>query len=116
MPHVIGAMDGKHIQIEAPNRSGSLYHNYKGYFSVFLSAIYDAKYQFTIVDVEQYGYNDDSGVLIQSGIDEIFEQRRMGIQQDKALDGCAFDPLPFYLVGDEIFALKNGLYAHFLGN
>lgn len=29
MPHVIGAMDGKHIGIEAPHKSGSLYHTYK---------------------------------------------------------------------------------------
>ena len=69
----------------------------------------------TIADVGQYGSNNDSGVLIQSGIDEIFEQRGMGIQQDEPLDGCAFDPLLSYLVGNEIFALKTWLMRPFPG-
>ena len=32
-PHVIGALDDKHVRIECPKLSGSLYHNYKGYIS-----------------------------------------------------------------------------------
>ena len=37
----IGAIDGKHVVMQAHNRSGSLYHNYTGTFSVVLMAIVD---------------------------------------------------------------------------
>ena len=60
LPNVVGVTDSKHIRIQCPKQSGTLFHNYKGFFSFVLLAICDAHYCFTLFDVGQYGSNNDA--------------------------------------------------------
>ena len=67
-PHCIGAIDGKHIRICKPNKTGSQFFNYKSYFSIVLMALVDADYNFICVDVGAFGASSDSNVFKQTNL------------------------------------------------
>lgn len=54
-PNYLGALDGKHMRIQAPPNSGSTFYNYKQFFSLVLLTTCDANYKFTWIDIDQYG-------------------------------------------------------------
>ncbi|XP_066590606.1 putative nuclease HARBI1 [Prorops nasuta] len=69
-PHCLGAIDGKHIMIQAPANSGSEYYNYKSFFSIVLFAFVDTNYNFIFTDVGCQGRISDGGFFKNS--DEAF--------------------------------------------
>ena len=115
MPHCIGALDGKHIRMRKPADSGSLWHNYKGFFSMVLLAICDARYCFSFIDIGEYGSNNDSGVLRNSKMGKMFERNQMNIPEPEVIKGENFK-MPYFLVGDEIFPLMNWLMRPYAGS
>ena len=62
-PNCIGATDDKHVMIQCPFNSGSLFYNYKSYFSIALLAVASADYRFVMIDVGAYGSSNDSSDL-----------------------------------------------------
>lgn len=107
-PNCLGALDGKHITIQAPPNSGSLYFNYKKTFSVVLLALVDAHYNFIAVDVGSYGKNSDGGIFSNSNLGRAIEQNKLHIPQDEKLPNTALK-LPYVFVADEGFPLKTYL-------
>ncbi|XP_021356581.1 uncharacterized protein LOC110452404 [Mizuhopecten yessoensis] len=61
-PHVLGALDGKHVSIRCPPDSGSLYYNYKGFFSIGLLALVDSDYKFVWADLGGLGSASDAQI------------------------------------------------------
>jgi len=61
-PHWLGAVDGKHIGVIKPQHSGSIFCNYKDFFSVVLIAVADTNCRFVYVDIGSYGKDCDYGL------------------------------------------------------
>ena len=103
-PHCVGAFDGKHIEIQAPHDSGSLFFNYKKIFSVFLLALIDANYKFTITVVGGYNESSDGG-LLKSVLEKSLEADALNIPNSKPPPNSE-EPLPVVIEGDVTFPLK----------
>lgn len=86
-PHVLGAIDGKHVRIRCPNNSGSLFFNYKHYFSIVLLAIVDADYKFLCVDIGSYGREGDSGIFQKSVFGQRIRNNSFNIPESTVLNG-----------------------------
>ncbi|CAG4953387.1 unnamed protein product [Colias eurytheme] len=104
-PNCIGAVDGKHIRIIKPCHSGSLYFNYKKYFSMSLLAVCDSNYKFIFVDVGSYGKSSDSTIFDRSQLRSDIEGNTLNIPQPKQITNNEI-ALPFTLIGDEAFPLS----------
>nr|CAI5817973.1 unnamed protein product [Callosobruchus analis] len=101
-PSCYGAIDGKHVNIKAPPKSGSEFYNYKKTNSIVLMAIANHNYCFTYIDVGANGSASDGGVFKNSSI-----YRRLE-------DGLL--PMDGIIVGDAAFPLKSYLLKPYPGS
>lgn len=104
--HTLGALDGKHIRINKPNKSGSLYYNYKGFFSISMLALVDGNYKFLWVDVGSNGAASDSQIFNGCQLKEMIEDDELGIPAAEPLPGGEVD-IPYFFIGDDAFALRS---------
>ena len=107
-------MDGKHVNIEVPANSGTVYFNYKKTFSVILLVLVDANYNFIMIDVGSFGRSSDGGILSHPALGKRMENGRLSIPPDSCLPGTNIEG-PFVIVGDEAFPLKTYLMKLYPG-
>ena len=105
-PNCIGAIDGKHIVVQCPPKSSTLYYNYKGTYSMVLMAVVDHQYKFKYIDFGEYGSNCDLNVFKNSTFGQAFIQGKLQIPGPKPLPRYDGPPLPHCLIGDEAFAQR----------
>ncbi|XP_017881154.1 protein ALP1-like [Ceratina calcarata] len=113
-PNCIGALDGKHVVIQAPPNSGSQYYNYKKTFSIVLLALVDANYKFLAVDVGGYGKNSDGGIFAHSAMGRRLEAGTLNVPDSRELPGSEMRA-SHVIVGDEAFPLKTYLLRPYPG-
>lgn len=107
-PHCVGGVDGKHIRVVKPNRSGSMFLNYKHYFSIVLMAVADSDYNFIYINVGAYGKDCDSGVFKETSFWHNMVNNTLNLPQHAPLPNTNI-VLPYVFVGDEAFALHQNL-------
>jgi DDE superfamily endonuclease len=101
-------LDGKRILLQAPDNSGSFFHDYKQQFSIVLLALVDANYCFRYVDVGANGRQSDAGIFGRSSISTALKENSLNIP------GCQVMPgsntlMPLVVVGDDAFPLQTNL-------
>lgn len=114
-PHCVGAIDGKHIVLEAPIKSGSEYFNYKQDFSIVLFALCDANYNFLYVDVGCQGRISDGGVFKNTNLYKKLQQKSLEIPPPEILQMPYDVEVPYMLVGDKAFNLNEYTMKPFHG-
>lgn len=113
-PNCVGAVDGKHVVLNAPPNSGSIYYNYKHTHSIVLMAICDANYKFLYVDAGCNGRISDGGIFNKSSFATALDNNELPIPSPRALSG-RYLPVPYVIVADDAFALRPTLMKPFPG-
>ncbi|XP_050311365.1 uncharacterized protein LOC126746984 [Anthonomus grandis grandis] len=114
-PQCLGAIDGKHVVLQCPLRSGSEYYNYKDFFSIVLMAVVDAKYRFLYVNVGCQGRISDGGVFKNTLFARKLNDGTLNLPAEKLLPGQQDGTTPFVFVCDDAFPLQENLMKPFPG-
>ncbi|XP_054725157.1 uncharacterized protein LOC129235368 [Anastrepha obliqua] len=115
-PQCIGAIDGCHIEIHPRKEEAIDYYNYKGWYSVVLLALVDAKYRFVYIHCGSPGRCNDSSIFEQSSL-------KRELQSCALLDELSLQygstKIPVHIIGDSAFRLSQHLmkpYPHSVTN
>lgn len=114
-PHCLGALDGKHVVLQAPVNTGSEFFNYKSTFSIVLFALVDAHYNFLYVDIGGQGRISDGGIFKNCSLHNKLEENNLNLPQAEPLMVGRQQEVPYFFIGDDAFALTDTLMKPFSG-
>jgi hypothetical protein len=80
-----------------------------------LLAVADSEYRFTFVDIGAYGKDCDSTIFKETSFWKLLEKDSLNISSPKPLNGTVQPNVPYVILGDEAFALRNNLLGPFSG-
>lgn len=103
--HCLGALDGKHVALRMPKKSGSIFFNFKHFYSIVLLALVDANYKFLWVDVGTNGACSDAQIWNACQLKEHAEDNKLNLPKPEPIVAGEMD-IPYFFVGDDAFALR----------
>ena len=106
IPQIVGAIDGCHIEINAPPRNHEDYYNRKQHYSVNLQAIVDSNLKFIHATVGYPGSIHDARVLRLSGLYDLAQNEQILAGPTRNINGVEIGPL---LAGDSAYPLTSWL-------
>ena len=110
VPQCVGAIDGSHIPIIAPEQYPRDYYNRKGWHSIVLQAVVDGKGMFWDVCVGYAGSLHDARILRQSHLWEVLHDGELLGQDKKIISGVS---VGHYLIGDPAYPMQKWLMKPF---
>ena len=109
-PQIVGAIDGCHIEINAPPENKEDYFNRKQYYGINLQGTVNLWLLFQHVAVGHPGSIHDARVLRKSGIFDLAENEEILSARTRMVNGGLLKPM---LVGDSAYPVKNWLMKPF---
>ena len=101
IPYVVGAVDGSHIPIVAPQLHAADYYNRKGFHSILLQGVVSAKCLFWDFDIGWAGSMHDANLWGRTEIGQYCEAGKLA---------------PYTLVGDAAYPCRPWMLAPFRGS
>ncbi|CAK1592524.1 unnamed protein product [Parnassius mnemosyne] len=104
-PNCVGAIDGKHVRIICPAFGGSLFSNYKKYYSIVLLAMCDANYCFKYINVGACGTDSDFIIFRDSNLYAKLQIGKINLPEPRQVAN-SWTPFPYIIVGDAAFGIS----------
>ena len=93
--------------IQATERSGSNFFNCKKCFSIFSLVVFDATYEFTLVDIDEAWWQSNSGIFSSSNLGQAIDQNIFKFPEPATTNNyVTTKKLPYLFVTDEALSLK----------
>ena len=110
-PNCMGAFDGSHMPISAPSELQTDYYKRKGWYSVVLQSLFDAKHRFMDVCVGWPGSVHDARVFANSELYCLGSTGTLFPRRTIEMDGV---DAPVVILGDSAYSLFSWLITPFL--
>ncbi|KAA0721497.1 hypothetical protein E1301_Tti020112 [Triplophysa tibetana] len=99
-PHCLGALDAKHIHIQASAKNACPSQNF-----LMMSAVVDADLKFIYADVGSRASESDAGVFVQSDLCRALDQNLLRLPPPEPLPETN-QAIPYVFVGDPTYPLR----------